>query len=118
MPQQPGQDDVALATLRDPTAADDARLDAVYQLRRAAEGWSGPPVWINDDEVLDLLTHIAGDDDEGNIGSEAAEALAQIWLSKGSVDMTRYRKLATYAKEIVRSYVEISRPDLLDALEP
>lgn len=111
-------DDPNLAILRDPTADDDARLDAIYQLRRAAEGWSGPPVWIDDDEVLDLLTKIAGDEDEGNIHSEATEALVSIWLSKGSVDTTRYRKLSPYAKETVRSYLEISRPDLLDTLPP
>lgn len=111
-------DDVDLAMLRDPTADDDARLDAVYQLRRAAEYWDNPPIWVDDDEVLDLLTHIAGDEDEGVIHNEATETLVQIWLSKGSVDTTRYQKLSPYAKETVRSYLELNRPDLLGTLPP
>jgi hypothetical protein len=107
-----------LTILRDPKADDDTRLHAVYQLRRAAEDWSNPPVWVDDDEVLDLLTHIAGDEDEGSIHNEATEALVQIWLSKGSIDATRFRKLSSYAKEIVQSYLEVNRPDLLDTLPP
>lgn len=107
-----------LTILRDPKADDDARLDVVHQLRRAAEDWSNPPGWVDDDEVLDLLTHIAGDEDEGSIHNEAAEALVQIWLSGGSVDTSRFRKLSTYAKEIVRSHLEVNRPDLLGTLPP
>ena len=107
-------DPTRLQTLLDPLADDEERLRVVYEMR-AAEGIALPE-WANSDEVLDALTRLASNEDEAWIHNEAAEALVQVWLTKGTLELPRYRRLSNSAKEIVRSYVELNRPDLLGEL--
>jgi hypothetical protein len=108
--------DSDLEILNNSAADDEKRLDAIHRLRRATEDWVNPPPWVGDYQALDLLMRIASDEDEGFIRNEAAEALAQIWLSQARLDVQRYWQLSEHAKEIVRSYIEVNNPGLLNQL--
>lgn len=103
-----------LELLLNGSADDDLQFDLVNELRPEAGDWGNPPEWANNEAVLEILTQLASDPSEGSLHLDAAEALALVWLLKGAIDLSRFRRLSTYAQDEVRAYVEVNRSELLN----
>ena len=111
---------VWLEVLADPEATDDDFCEAAERFRNSAQSdWlrTGFPRWYHDDAALDVLTHLASRDREHDLAtSSAAETLVFVWMQKGAVDRDRFAKLCDPARDVVFSYLEMNRPDLLEGL--
>lgn len=110
---------IDLQILLDQQASLEARADAVDRLRyEAGERYNDPPDWFDDPSVIDALSEFASETyEEFPICLDAAEALAQVWMSKGWVDNDRFRSLAASARREVLAYLRLNRPELLAGLD-
>jgi hypothetical protein len=95
-----------VATMLDPRADSDERMDAVLEFS------NDQPVWVSDDSVLDALAELASRPDEDlPLVMRAAETLALAWLDRGrfdAVDRGRFARLTREAQAEVGGFFDVN----------